>query len=41
VTDPVGTDRRALADGDVSVAPLSVATNTVSRPHFHDLEDAY
>jgi len=41
VTDPVGTDRRALADGDVSVAPLSIATNTVSHTHFRDLEDAY
>jgi len=41
VTDPVGTDRRALADGDVSVAPLSIATNTVSRAHFRDLEGAY
>jgi 5'-nucleotidase len=41
VTDPVGTDRRALADGDVSVAPLSVTTNTVDHTHFRALEDAY
>ena len=39
VTDPVGTDRRALADGDVSVAPLSVTTNTVDHAPFRSLED--
>ncbi|MFC6954087.1 5'/3'-nucleotidase SurE [Halorubellus litoreus] len=41
VTDPVGTDRRALADADVSVAPLSVTTNTVDHAPFRSLEDAY
>jgi 5'-nucleotidase len=41
VTDPVGTDRRALADGDVSVAPLAATTNTVAHEHFDELEGSY
>jgi 5'-nucleotidase len=41
VTDPVGTDRRALADHDVSVAPLSVSTNTVDHEPFRSLEADY
>ncbi|NHN41617.1 5'/3'-nucleotidase SurE [Halorubellus sp. JP-L1] len=41
VTDPVGTDRRALADGDVSIAPLSTTTNTVDHEPFRSLEERY
>jgi len=41
VTDPVGTDRRALADGDVSIAPLSITTTTVDHDPFRSLEQRY
>ena len=41
VTDSLGTDRRALADRDVSVAPLSVTTNAVDREPFRSLEGDY
>ncbi len=41
VPDPVGTDRRAVVDGEVSVSPLTVPHGTASAASLDDLADAY
>jgi len=41
VTDPIGTDRRALHDHETSVAPLSVAASTVDHDRFGALDTTY
>ncbi|MFD1569205.1 5'/3'-nucleotidase SurE [Halorubrum laminariae] len=41
VPDPVGTDRRAIVDGEVSVSPLSVPHEATSDSDLDDLADAY
>jgi 5'-nucleotidase len=41
VPDPVGTDRRAVVDGEVSVSPLSVPHAAESNADLDDLVEAY
>ncbi|WP_256402563.1 5'/3'-nucleotidase SurE [Halorubrum salinum] len=41
VPDPVGTDRRAVVDGEVSVSPLSVPHEAASDAGLSRLADAY
>ena len=41
VPDPVGTDRRAVVDGEVSVSPLTVPHGTASAASLDDLADTY
>jgi 5'-nucleotidase len=41
VPDPVGTDRRAVVDGEVSVSPLSVPHAAEPNAGLNDLTDAY
>lgn len=41
VPDPVGTDRRAVVDGEVSVSPLSVPHAAEPNAGLDDLTDAY
>jgi 5'-nucleotidase len=41
VPDPVGTDRRAVVDGEVSVSPLSVPHAAEPDAGLDELIDAY
>lgn len=41
VPDPVGTDRRAVVDGEVSVSPLSVPHASAADTGLEELADAY
>ena len=41
VSDPVGTDRRAVADEEISVTPLQVGQQTVDRSAVESLPDRF
>ena len=41
VPDPVGTDRRAVVDGEVSVSPLTVPHGTAENGALDDLAAQY
>jgi len=41
VPDPVGTDRRAVVEGEVSVSPLTVPHGTAAASSLDDLADTY
>jgi len=41
VPDPVGTDRRAVVDGEVSVSPLTVPHGTAAAPPLDEIASGY